>query len=122
MQSSGMTMVKSHTRTRRGDLRDARLLKDYRISCVLRHGKLESMRISLGAAWTILLLAGALTACSPGENEIELSDNRYTQSGSVETPDDRRADRDLAGRPYGHAAIAILSILGRRLAHRCIRR
>lgn len=87
MQSSGMTMVKTHTRTRRGDLRDARLLKDYRISCELRHGKLESMRISLGTAWTILMLAGALTACSPRENEIESSDNSYTQSGSVETPD-----------------------------------
>jgi hypothetical protein len=45
------------------------------------------MRISLGAAWTVLMLAGALMACSPGEDEIESSDNRHTQSGSVETPD-----------------------------------
>lgn len=33
------------------------------------------------------MLAGALMACSPGEDEIESPDNRYTQSGSVGTPD-----------------------------------
>jgi len=59
----------------------------YLISRELRHGKLESMRSSLGTAWTILMLAGALMACSPGEEEIESSDNRHSQSGSVETPD-----------------------------------
>lgn len=88
---SSMSMVKTHTQTRRSDSErvrvDARPMKDYPIPCWHRHGKLESMRMSLCAAGTIPILAGALMTCSPGENEIESSDNRYTQSGSVEVPD-----------------------------------
>ncbi len=47
------------------------------------------MRISVGAttAWTVLMLAGTLVACSSDENKVESSDSRYIQSGSVQTPD-----------------------------------
>ncbi|AKE00059.1 hypothetical protein BS297_30670 [Rhodococcus erythropolis] len=47
------------------------------------------MRFSVGAttAWTVLMLAGTLVACSSDENKVESSDSRYIQSGSVQTPD-----------------------------------